>query len=134
MNQEYPRPFIYSVLDHLQVTNTATHTEAEIEFLKNITTRDPLTLSPREIFVEYAADIEIMARADILIGCASNVYFLAALLRISRYYPTKPLNHTCYLELRHENQPLVCESDSEAKSAWSAAFGNNFRGGTSFWM
>lgn len=62
----------------------------------------------RAIYVEYLADIEISVAADIYIGSRSNVYSIAASLRMARH-PDRPLQDTCFIDSRMQPFALVCE-------------------------
>jgi len=132
MSREYPRTFKYSVIDHRQVSSISSQLEAEDAFRKNLTTHDPETMNSRDIFIEYVADIEAMVSADILIGSTSNVYMIAAALRMSRY-PERPLEHTCWVELGIESQPFYCENSKEASVSWRWNHGFRLEGGVPSW-
>ena len=68
------------------------------------------------------SDIEILVAADVFIGSHSNVYAMAASLRLSKHYPEKPLNHTCLIDHRLQDLQMHCEGSDVARQFWSSAF------------
>lgn len=92
----------------------------------------------RQLVLEYLADLEIMADADVFIGSHSSVYPIATALRIARYGEHFQGEQNCFLDIRHGPvPPLVCEKDIEISKCckeeiWQDFLGG-FNGGSVFW-
>lgn len=134
--EQYPRPFRYVVLPQvssLEFGDPQQILERDLTspFASEKHRYDPLRYP---LFMEYMADIEILAHADAFLGSVSNLYPLVTGLRLSRRLShrkqqtlenTLMLNYSasCFLESRHGGQKFWCEGSPEAKEMWRFYYG-----------
>jgi hypothetical protein len=112
MAQQFPRNWTYVVLPHISLGSG----EAELKMKNKDLPKPP----KKDLYIEYLTDIEILASSTVLIGTLSNVYLLAASLRVARNIGTK--NESCFVDSRHyykDNPPLFCEGAPENKKLWA---------------
>lgn len=119
MNTNYPRSFKWVTSNHISLGQNV---EAEIYILEH---NGKLEVSQQDLFVDFLVDVEIMTGVDYLLGAKSNVYMLAAGLRMIRQQPHyhQPRN-TCYIAYGGESGQWkrVCEGDEEHKATWRYYF------------
>jgi hypothetical protein len=82
------------------------------------------------LYAEYLSDILLFSKADILIASFSNVFAVAAPLRVA-YHPTIPNNRTCFLDSRFQPPPLKCLGTWDGMKFFKDAYGG-FNGGSIF--
>mmetsp|Transcript_6562 Transcript_6562/g.9821 ORF Transcript_6562/g.9821 Transcript_6562/m.9821 type:complete len:423 (-) Transcript_6562:85-1353(-) len=114
MMATYPRPFRYSILPRID----AGKMDPELMVFKAVTSGNLSAIPPlRSMYIEYLTDLYVTMEADIYIGAYSNVYAMAGSMRMAKY-PMRPLNHTCYLDIRQDPPPLVCEGTDGTTGFW----------------
>lgn len=112
----YRRPWPIITLPHLILGKKGVEQE---DALRAVRTQE---ISRRTLVMEYLADIEILTAADVFIGSHSNVYAMAASLRLSRHADTLSLNSTCLIDYRTVDKSLHCEGSVIARKFWSSEF------------
>jgi hypothetical protein len=127
MTSHFPRSFEYVILPHY---NYSTGTEAE--YVMRDASRSH-SLSHFDVFVEYWADVMIMAYADVYVGSGSSVYILAAGIRLSRT-PWRNASNTGYLDTRFTPSRWFQEGACPncGTILWHQRLGG-FDNGTVFW-
>eukprot|EP00667_Euglena_gracilis_P015463 EG_transcript_16100 len=103
--RRFPRNYTFEVLPHLSFGNADPETVLTSAVKQRGHRRELPPL--RNLFLEYAADLEALTRADLFVGTHSNVYALAAALRLT-LFPERPLEHTCHLDSHYYPARLVC--------------------------
>lgn len=119
MNAEHPRHFKWVTTHHVSLGQNS---DAE-QYIREH--NGQLEVSRVDLFIDFLSDIEIMSSVDYVLGAKSNVYMLAAGLRMMRQQPhyRQPRN-TCYIEYGGEGGgwKRVCEGDEMHKATWRYYF------------
>lgn len=124
MNQRFPRPFKFVVLPHI----TLGAGEAELNLRGMLKNHPP----KRDLFMEYMADVEILASVDFFIGTFSSVYPMVVALRVARGSPDMRFT-SCFLQIQDDVPPLLCEGKNDTAFLWHHFFGGyNALGDSSF--
>lgn len=127
LNTRFPRSYKFKLLPHYTPSGADSAKILDLELRKRSSIgSDPVN---KDLVMEYLADIEILALADVFIGGHSYFYSVVAGLRIARYYDVKGIHEsTCLVD---SDKNLFCENDQRAHELWVNYF-NGYVHGTPF--
>lgn len=119
MSKHYPRPFQYRTSPVTQVTSQ------DFEYVLKYNKSSILQQLRPDLMVDFFTDVEVLAKADFVLGSTSNVYMVSAAFRAARRQHSTFPNNTCYFESRQQvvkDFPVFCEGSPQHKKLWSFYF------------
>lgn len=120
MNAQHPRSFRWVTAHHVSIVDGA---NADAEAYINAH-HGQLDVTREDLFVDFMTDVEVLASADYVLGAKSNVYMVAAALRMMRQQPQYQFpRNTCYVDYGgSERWQFVCEGDEAHRATWRYYF------------